>query len=428
MKRLLILLAAPVLIGCDTAGVAPQAEKTETRKDRPVPKPTVADPPSSSAIGYDFGLTNDKGFTRSEAPMKAVGDGLITGFHLTGEIGIYEKTGEDPALVKNSTESFGFSFAEVGGKYLVGAPYSEKGKVFVLSKDGQIEKTLTCDNCRRFGYSITAKSGAVAIGAPGNVSGDGTGDVFVYDRNLEREFRLTSNRRYTKLGIRTGFGRFGGDLKLIVNSKFYPGPGSGDSKGAVWILPTSLNGTNDVASAHEKKFVGKNQGDELSAFSTGDFDGDGDTDLALGSRKFNYDTFRSNNYMGKVYVVYDPMTSSLESGSAIVPYKRSSDESNIGTLASGRFGQSLASGDPNRDGTDDLLIGAHEQGDGRAYLVLAPFEETVQWNGFDKEFRPPQSENKHFGRALTFVGGDVAIGDPAFSNSQRYGRIFFFNK
>ena len=93
--------------------------------------------------------------------------------------------------------------------------------------------------------------------------------------------------------------------------------------------------------------------------------------------------------MGKAYVAFAP----FEGGSVeavadveISPYKKSSDESNIGTLATGRFGKSLSIADGK------LLVGAFQQSDGRAFVV-SDFGSDLKWNGFEKELQP--TGNRH---------------------------------
>lgn len=438
MRTFLVYAAAIILafflIGCDTAGIEKGSQnKTQTEKE--VDSPEITSSGKDLGRGYDFGLTNDKGFTRSSNPVekgylnKNNSPDYVTGFHLTGEVGIYydrKPNGYPDKFIRPDIRSFGYAFEIFKGKLVVGAPFSESGKVLVYNHNRTQKRTLKCSSCESFGFSISSNENSLAIGAPGNVSGNSNGNVYLYNKNFKEILSLTSSVRYTKLGIRTGFA----GKSLIVSSKFYPGPGPEVGKGAIWTIPLSIVGSSRtyyVKDVYSGKIVGENKRDQISSFAVGDFNSDGKEDLAIGSRNYNYDgVFRSNNYMGKVYVLFGPYGSgSVESQAdvEIVPYKKSSDESNIGDIATGRFGQSISASDGK------LLIGAFNHGkNGKAYVV-SNFESDVQWNGFEKELRPSNSSrHREFGRAVVAFDDFYVVGDPSYNGKQRYGSLSIFSR
>lgn len=478
-SRTLLLLAFTLfLFGCDSQTDHLFVDEDELTEDDPrdpgppsynSPKRLTFQDADMEGIGYDWELNNDHGFTRSAKSLIKTdlnGNGVddyVTAFHLRSTVAVYldRDPHGNPNLMIRGTAGLGFSFDSIDinsdgiEDLIVGQPFGDRGLVRIIYGStefsegrygiGDVENDVirACGDCQRFGYSVSAGevngNPSFAVGAPGNVAGNDEGNVVLMDRSGE-QFRITSTRRYTKLGIRVLLSDVdqNGSTELIVNSLFYPGPGLDGTRGSVWILPTDLTGESDVDDVFASKFVGSNQGDQLSSFAFGDFNGDGYTDVALGSRKYNYDKFSSNT-MGKVYVSYGPIRKGAhfveeDSDVSVVPFKKQSDNSNIGFFASGRFGQSIDFGDYNRDGIDDLLIGAFQQSAGMAYVIhgRSNLESEIMWNDFDYEILSSK-DNFHFGRSVHFLkmnGSDkIVVSDPAYQDawqSPLYGRFYIF--
>ena len=99
--------------------------------------------------------------------------------------------------------------------------------------------------------------------------------------------------------------------------------------------------------------------------ATGDFNGDGNIDLALGAA-FSGAVFggaAGDEEAGSVYVFLGPLAAGTEE-------IRVEDADIVLTGVAGeQAGRSLASGDITGDGLDDLVIGAPAAGGGRVYLV-----------------------------------------------------------
>ncbi|MDA2980060.1 MAG: FG-GAP-like repeat-containing protein [Actinomycetota bacterium] len=103
------------------------------------------------------------------------------------------------------------------------------------------------------------------------------------------------------------------------------------------------------------------------ALAAGDFNGDGFDDLAVGSPREDVGALVDSGY---VQVFYGSAEGLLRSGSSSIHY------GNLGLSAEdmdhGLFGASLASGDVDADGIDDLVIGApgFSGGDGAVFMLL----------------------------------------------------------
>ncbi len=89
------------------------------------------------------------------------------------------------------------------------------------------------------------------------------------------------------------------------------------------------------------------------ALAAGDFDGDGYDDLAVGVRD---EEMNSVNDTGAVIIIYGTDQGLTDSGSQLW-YQGSPGLNNDGAEANDSFGQSLAAGDFNWDGYDDLAVG-----------------------------------------------------------------------
>ncbi|MEM7582892.1 MAG: M12 family metallo-peptidase [Acidobacteriota bacterium] len=128
------------------------------------------------------------------------------------------------------------------------------------------------------------------------------------------------------------------------------GSPDGPSTSGQTILDQDQNGMPD-SNEHEDLFGW--------ALATGDFDKDGYDDLAIGARG---ETVGGKNAAGKVYVVYGA-SGGLNRHDSEGWHQNSSGIS--GSAQSyDRFGHSLAAGDFNFDGYDDLVIGVPKEDDG----------------------------------------------------------------
>ena len=173
----------------------------------------------------------------------------------------------------------------------------------------------------------------------------------------------------------------------------------GAGAGAAYVVYGPLSGDSNLSAAGAK-LVGQEIGDHagISIDST-DLDGDGFQDVLVGA----YDSDLGGASAGTTYVVHGPVTGEvdLDNASAFL----------LGEQAGDLAGYAVAGGgDINGDGTQDLLIGAYENGDGgasagAAYLVEGPVTGNLRlWSAGLK--------------IVGEQGGDQAGWDVAFAGDQ----------
>lgn len=149
-----------------------------------------------------------------------------------------------------------------------------------------------------------------------------------------------------------------------------------------------------------------------SAMASGDFNGDGYADLAIGAPG-------ENDAAGRIHVVYG-WSLGLDTGGPLAPIEQSFDQDSPdvdGQMEAGDFfGGTLASGDFNGDGYDDLAVGVpsetvggHEHAGSVAILYgTANGLSALVWNGLLRSFtRGTLATNTDD----AYFGGGLATGD-----------------
>lgn len=203
----------------------------------------------------------------------------------------------------------------------------------------------------------------LVVGAPGEATGNSgadSGAIFLY---LSAGARLGAPRMYTqrlvetneagdKFGSALAVGDFNSDgyADLAVGAPGENYSNSGANAGVVYVFFGADNGLGSPILFDQRPSGGNEAGDKFgSSLAAGDFDGDGDDDLAAGAPGENYVGTGSNE--GVVFVFINDngtLTNSYVFGQGLAGANESGD----------LFGSTLVAGDFNLDGFIDLAIGA----------------------------------------------------------------------
>ena len=198
---------------------------------------------------------------------------------------------------------------------------------------------------------------------------------------------------------------------LVVGATYQDAPTH--DEGAVYIFYGSHSGPSDEPDARLDEAVGAEGGQFGSGVGTGDFNGDGFSDIVIGASYANKAPGRAFLYLG---------------GNPRLPPRDTPPDSileNPEEISQGRFGLTVASaGDVNADGFADILIGAPFRG-GRAGSAFV-FQGRAEWDRegteHDVEIANPDEDwgpTADFGSRLAAAGdlnadgfSDIVIGSP----------------
>lgn len=170
------------------------------------------------------------------------------------------------------------------------------------------------------------------------------------------------------------------------------------------------------------QIVGGQNGEQFgSSLATGDINGDGISDLVVGSPFYSKTGYK---WVGKVSVFFGAQLFNLKT---IDLATSKPDLVMYGASEGDQFGGSVAAGDYNNDGYDDVLVGAHNASyagmrTGRAYLFFgkqgfSATELNVDFQGADIEFIGKNVGDSYgMSVALVDINGDtfddVLVGAP----------------
>ena len=225
----------------------------------------------------------------------------------------------------------------------------------------------------------------VAIGEPGAESslqgwvhvlyGTGTGLTAtapadqVFDQDTAGVPDVGENE--DRFGAALASGDFNGDCRadLVVGA-----PEEDSGQGAVTVLYGSDDGLDPATAEQFSQGAGGMPGVAYtgewfgSALAAGDFNADGYADVAIGAYEDRIVSIADPLGEGAVYLLYGSANGLTTAGAE----QFSQDSSGVPGVAEedDRFGATLAAGDFDGDGGDDLAVGAYLENDGAGYAVV----------------------------------------------------------
>jgi formylmethanofuran dehydrogenase subunit C len=344
---------------------------------------------------------------------------------------------------ETTSSSFGTALASgdfnADGKIdlVVGAPgySSSTGRAYIFYNDGSIPTTAaTADviitgetTSNNFGISITSgdfnadSKTDLAVGAYAYSSSTGRAYLFYNDGSLPTtaataDVIITGETTNNYFGYSLTSGDFNADGKTDLAVGSY---GYSSSTGRAYIFYNDGSIPTTAATA-DVIITGETTSNYFgTSLASGDFNADGKTDLVVGA--FGYSTST-----GRAYLFYNDGSLSTTAATADVII--------TGEITGDYFGASLASGDFNADGRIDLAVGArnYSSSTGRVYLFYNGSIITENASGADVIITGETTSNL-FGYFLS-VGDfntdgkiDLVVSAWEYSYSNRYvGRVYLF--
>ena len=415
--------------------------------------PATEDAPDIDADGYDLCDDCDDGEALVHPGMDEIcGDGLdndcdgsANDCMLVGEIPL---ASADVKLVGEGGDEYaGEAVASAGdldgdgaAEVLVGAPYGlYRGIVYVLDDPAGPVLDLSMASARLVGERDASEAGR-SLAASGDADADGSPDIvigapnFMQDRGIaylvnapmsgQIELEHADARMLGPDGLTEECGYVvagGSDVTGDgIDDVLVGAPGASGWTGRVYLVPGPIAGDVDLATesflidpVHQG--VGMGEG----AAMVGDIDQDGHDDLMVSALY---------EYVGTAYLLYGPITGSVDLSSAAVEFTGGGDLTGISLGAAG---------DVNGDGDPDLMVGAlplNVSIPGGAYLVEGPMTGDVDLATEASAQAHGEELDDDAGRTLAAVGDidgdghdDLLVGAPAAGATDETGVAYLLN-